>query len=78
MREIDRRRRGAPIDRREPAGVAMGQDVDGLARLLRRARSLDQRQTVPADLLVDRDVLLGDLGGAGIGGCARAGTAAAA
>ncbi len=28
MRQIDRRERRAPIDRREPAGVAMGQDLD--------------------------------------------------
>ena len=60
MREIDRRRRRAPVDRREPAGVAMGQDVDGLAGPLPRRDLFDQRQTMPADPLVDRDVLLGD------------------
>ena len=36
MREIDRRRRRAPVDGGEPAGIAMGQDVDRLARLLGR------------------------------------------
>ena len=68
MRQIDRRRRRAPVDRGEPAGVAMGQDVDGLARPLRRRDLFDQRQTMPADLLVDRDVLLGDFDGAPVGG----------
>ena len=35
MRLIDRRQRRAPIDAGEPAGIAMGEDVDALARLLR-------------------------------------------
>ena len=36
MRQVDRRGRRAPIDRRQPAGVAMGQDVDRFAGLLSR------------------------------------------
>ena len=51
MRQIDRRRRGAPIDCGEPAGVAMGQDIDRLAGPLRRRDLFDQRQAMPADLL---------------------------
>ena len=39
VRQIDRRGRGAPIDGREPAGVAMGQHVDALAGLLLAPRS---------------------------------------
>ena len=36
MRQIDRRQRGAVIHRRQPAGIAMGEDVDGLAGLFGR------------------------------------------
>ena len=50
MRQINRRRRGAPIHRRKPAGIAMGQDIDWLAGPLRRSDLFDQRQAVPADL----------------------------
>ena len=39
MRQIDRRGGRAPIDRRQPAGVAMGQHIDALARLLASRRS---------------------------------------
>ena len=35
MRQIDRRQRGAVIHRRQPAGIAMGEDVERLALLLR-------------------------------------------
>ena len=38
-RQIDRRGRGAVVDGRQPAGVAVGQDVDRLARLLASPRS---------------------------------------
>ena len=72
VRQIDRRRRRSPVDRRQPAGVAMRQDVDGFAGLLGRGDRLDQRQTMPADFPVDRHILFGDLTGALIGGLARA------
>ena len=36
MGPIDRRERRAPIDAGEPAGIAMGEDVDALAGLLAR------------------------------------------
>jgi hypothetical protein len=68
VREIDRRGRRAPVHRRQPAGVAMGQHVDPLARFFRLALDrLDQGKAVPADALVDGDVLFGDFAGAGIG-----------
>ena len=57
--EIDRRRGGAPIHGREPAGIAMGQDLDRLA-LAPCRRGLDQRQPGLADGPVDRHILLGD------------------
>ena len=49
VRQIDRRRRGADIDRREPAGIAMGEHVHRLAALLARRDGFDQRQAVAAD-----------------------------
>ena len=67
MRQINRRRRGSPVHRREPAGVTMGEDVDRFARSLRRLNRHDHGQAVAADALVDRHVLLRDLGRAGIG-----------
>ncbi len=67
MRQIDRRRGGADVDGGEPAGIAMGEQVDRLAALLGRDR-LDQRQAVAADRLVDGHILLADLGGAAVGG----------
>ena len=36
---VDRRGGGAPVDGGEPAGVAVGEDVDRLARLLASRRS---------------------------------------
>ena len=50
----------------------MGQDIDGLARLFARGDRFDQRQTMPADLPVDRDIFFGDLAGALVGGLRRA------
>ena len=41
---IDRGGGGAVIDRREPAGVAMGEDVDRLAGFLRRGEAPDDRR----------------------------------
>ncbi len=73
MRQIDRRRRRAPVDGGKPAGVAMGQDVDGFAGLFPRRDSLDQADAMTGDVLVDRDVLLGDFVGARIGGGAARG-----
>ena len=63
-RAVDRRQRGAPIDRRQPAGVAMRQNLDRAAAFAALRRG-DQIDTVVADRAVDRDILLGNLGGAG-------------
>jgi hypothetical protein len=45
----------------------MGQHINPLARLLPGPDRLDHRKTVLTDALVDRDVLLGNLAGAGTG-----------
>ena len=61
VRLVDRRERRAPVDGGEPAGIAMGQHVDG-RRPLRAAR-LRSARAVLADRLAARDVLVGDRGG---------------
>ena len=63
MGAVDRRERGAPIDRGEPAGIAMRQDLDPAGRALAPPRLGDQRGAVLADRAVDRDIRLGDLAG---------------
>jgi hypothetical protein len=63
MREIDRRGRGAPVDGGEPAGVAMGQHVDGAPGP--RMGVLDQLEASLAESAVLRDVLIADRVGAG-------------
>ena len=68
VRGVDRRGRGAPIDGGEPAGVAMGENLDRFARLFfARGDRLDELHPVPADRPVDGDVLLADRGRARIG-----------
>src|SRR6266436_10082101 len=61
VRQINRSSGRAPIHRRQPAGIAMGQHADALAGLLSRRDRLDQRKAVVADTLVDADVFFGDL-----------------
>ena len=63
MGEIDRRRRGAPIDGREPAGVAMGQHVDRASACARCAASISVKPASPM-AQVELDVLLADFVGA--------------
>lgn len=58
IRQIDRCRRGAPVDGGKPAGITVGQHVNGLARLFLRGNRLDQLQTVAGDAPVDLDILL--------------------
>ena len=48
MRHVDRRERGAPIDAGEPAGIAMGEDVER-CRLLFRGRFAEDFEAVLAD-----------------------------
>jgi hypothetical protein len=67
MREIDRSRCGAPIDRGEPSGIAVGEDIDPLAFGFARRDGFDQLEPVAAHGPVDGDVLLADLGGAPVG-----------
>src|SRR5205823_11660794 len=43
-----------PIDGREPAGIAMGQDLDAAAAALSPMRRFDQAKPVLADRAVDR------------------------
>ena len=54
--DIDRRERRAPIHGRQPAGVAMGQDVDGPTVLLAVNR-LDDIGPVIADRSTGGDIL---------------------
>ena len=65
---INRRGRGAIIDRRQPTGVAMGEDVDRFAGLLVRRQTAKDLEAVRADRAVDLDVLVGDSLGLRISG----------
>ncbi len=65
--EVDRRGGRAQVDGGEPAGVAMGEHVDGGPQWLAGGDALDQGEAVAADAVIDRDVLLADFGGARVG-----------
>ena len=65
--EVERRGGRAQIDGGEPAGIAMGEHVDGGAERLSRGDGLDQGEAMVADGAIDGDVLLADLCGAGLG-----------
>ena len=67
MRHINRRECGAPIHRRDPAGIAMGQDIHALAWLA-RGDILQQRQAVAANGLTGCGIIIANRGGFGIGG----------
>ena len=71
MRLVDGRGGGAPVDGREPAGIAMGENIDRLAGRLARRRGADEGEAVIADRRTERDILVGDASGAGQG-CRRA------
>ena len=62
MRQIDGRQRGAVIHRRQPAGIAMGEDVEFLAGLL-GGDLADDLQPVFADGLAHGHIFVGDGGG---------------
>ena len=64
MRQIDRRQRGPPIHRRQPAGIAMGQHIHAPARC---GGVRDQPHPMRADRRTQRDVLIGDRRGFGVG-----------
>ena len=76
---VDRRQRGAPIDRRQPAGIAMGQDLDatGLPPLA-PLRLGDQRQAVLADRAALIATSSSAISAARASAASRAGGAAAA
>ena len=61
MGVIHRARGRAPIDRRDPAGVAVGQQAHGFAFWLLGCNVPNQSQTVFADLSVDFDVFIRDV-----------------
>ena len=63
VRRVDRRGGGAPIDRCEPAGIAVGEHVDRLASASRGNRR-HQIEAVAADCLIDRDILVANRGSA--------------
>ena len=67
MGQVDRRQRGAPVDRRQPAGVAVGEHVDRTVLAGVRPRLFDDLQAVPADGLVGRHVFIADLPGPRVG-----------
>ena len=71
MRLVDGRGGGAPVDGREPAGIAMGENIDRLAGGLARRRGADEGEAVIADRRTERDILVCDASGAGQG-CRRA------
>ncbi len=56
---VDRRKRRAPVDGREPAGVAMREDVEPAAGVS-RGKTLDDLGAMIADCGAGRDDLLGD------------------
>src|ERR1700733_10101468 len=64
VRQIDRCGGRSPVDGSGPAGMAMREDVDRLIRFLPWGNRLDQRQAIPADRLIDCDVLFRDFASA--------------
>src|SRR5262245_31160127 len=62
---IDRRKRSSPIDARQPAGIAVSEDVDALAALLVGMRA-DQTEPMLPDPAIGFNVLVADFGGAGV------------
>ena len=62
MRQIDRRQGGAVIHRRQPAGIAMGEDVDGLAGFFAATSLMISRPCAPI-AIAHGDILVGDGGG---------------
>ena len=60
MRLVDGRGRRAPVDRGEPARVAMGENVEPRPRPLARREFAQDRQPMIANGAVDGDILLGE------------------
>ena len=66
MRHINRRECGTPIHRRDPAGIAMGQDIHALPWLA-CSDVLQQRQAVAANGFTGCGIIITNRGGFGIG-----------
>ena len=60
MRHVDRRRGRTPVHRPQPAGIAVGQDVDRLVGTLCLVGVANDLQAMAADGFADRDILVGD------------------
>jgi hypothetical protein len=58
VRRIDRRDGRTPVDRRQPAGVAVGQDVHRSGLL--RGKGADQTSAMAAQCTVQFDILVAD------------------
>ena len=56
--QINRRERRAPIHRRQPAGIAVGEDIDRLAGRFRFGNGFDETKAMPADGLTCGDILI--------------------
>ena len=67
VRRVDRRRRGAPVDGRKPAGVAMSQDVDRASRMA-LGKVPQKPETVASHRSTQRDILLRHRIGFGVSG----------
>ncbi len=61
IRLIDGRERRSPVNGGQPAGVAMGEDIELALLSLRFPYATEDLQPVIADSAVDRDVLIADL-----------------
>ena len=65
--DVDRRKSGAPIDGRQPAGVAMGQQIDLCAAILSFPDFGNQPGAMGTDGAAGGDVVVANLGGAQVG-----------
>ena len=67
MGQVDRRQCRAPIDGRQPAGVAMGQQIDRSAAVVSFPNIGDQLGAMSADGAAGGDIIVANLGGAAVG-----------
>jgi hypothetical protein len=58
--QVDRRQGGAPVDGGEPAGVAVGEDVDRPAAAALRPESVDECEAMLADGPIHRNIFIAD------------------
>ena len=67
-RQIDRRGRCSVVDRRQPTGVTMRENVDRFTRLLVHCHTAKNLEAVGADRAIDIDIFVGDSLGLRISG----------